>query len=617
MKKFAFQFTLVLAMLVAAAANAQTVVTVTGEITSNTTWTNNNIYLLEGYVYVKNNATLTIQPGTLIKGDLDSKGTLIVARGAKIIADGTKSQPIVFTSNQDNSDERTYGDWGGVIVLGNAPINQTGGEAEIEGGVQNTAGDATYGGNDPNDNSGILRYVRIEFGGVAFEPNNEINGLTLGGVGRGTTIDYVQVSYTGDDGIECFGGTVNMKHLVLTNNLDDDLDTDNGYSGNVQFVLVTRDPNVADAAGDSNGFESDNDATSSDATPRTHPIYSNITVVGPLETSSTAISSYYKRGARLRRNTATSIYNSLIMGYPVGLMVEGTASEANATSDLLQVQNTVLAGNTVPLAVASASTWDIANWFNNAAFNNHILANTSDAMLTSAYAATPNALPTAGSPLLTGSSFTNSNLSDPFFEQVAYRGAFGAENWTECWTEWDPMNATYSGAISYPVPTAQFTFAQTGNAYMFTNMSTNSLLHWWDFGVAGATSTEANPTYTYPSAGTYTITLISSGACGSDTMTQTVTTLNVKEIGESMHAALYPNPANTLATLTFRTSGARNVTVELMDATGRSLATLLSETLQAGSHEVPINAENLTDGMYFVNIRSEKGTTALPLSVTR
>ena len=178
------------------------VVQVSGSITVNTNWTNNNKYILNGFVYVEDGATLNIQEGTIIKGDKPSKGTLIVKRGARINAVGTSSQPIVFTSNQA-AGSRDYGDWGGIVLCGRAPNNQPS-DPTIEGGP-----DAQYGGNDPADNSGTMKFVRIEFCGIAFQPNQEINGLTLGSVGNGTVIENIQVSYSGDDSYEWFGGTVN------------------------------------------------------------------------------------------------------------------------------------------------------------------------------------------------------------------------------------------------------------------------------------------------------------------------------------------------------------------------------------------------------------------------
>ncbi|MFM8513834.1 MAG: T9SS C-terminal target domain-containing protein, partial [Bacteroidota bacterium] len=170
--------------------HAQSVIQVTADITTNTTWTRNNIYVLNGYRYIKDGATLTIEPGTIIKGDKASKATLIVSKTGKIFANGTATEPIVFTSNQP-AGQRTYGDWGGIVMLGNATINVAGGSGLIEGGL--LGADATYGGTNDDDSSGVLRYVRIEFPGIAYQPNNEINGLTMGGVGRKTVIENVQV----------------------------------------------------------------------------------------------------------------------------------------------------------------------------------------------------------------------------------------------------------------------------------------------------------------------------------------------------------------------------------------------------------------------------------------
>ncbi|HRX98264.1 MAG TPA: hypothetical protein P5514_15045, partial [Bacteroidales bacterium] len=308
-----------------------------GEITTNTTWTSGNVYKLNGFVYVRDGATLTIQAGTIIRGDKTNQGTLIVERGAKLVAIGNAAQPIVFTSNQA-AGSRDYGDWGGVILLGKATINVPGGVATIEGGVG-----SQYGGTDDTDNSGTLKYVRIEFPGIAFEPNNEINGLTMGGVGNTTSIDYVQVSYSGDDSYEWFGGTVNAKHLIAFRGWDDDFDTDFGFHGKIQFGVALRDPDIADVSG-SNCFESDNDGSGSSNTPITHPLFSNMSIFGPRVTPSTPINSQYKRAMHLRRNTMCSIYNSVFTGWNIGLFIDGAAAQANATNNDLQIQNMIMSG---------------------------------------------------------------------------------------------------------------------------------------------------------------------------------------------------------------------------------------------------------------------------------
>jgi hypothetical protein len=321
--------------------NATTVTVAAGSLTANTTWTANNVYLLNGFVYVPSGITLTIEAGTVIRGDKTNKGTLIVEMGGKLIAKGTKLKPIVFTSNQA-AGSRATGDWGGVILLGKSAINPAGGTSTIEGGVGRTFG----GGASPvlDDNSGVLEYVRIEYPGIAFEPNNEINGLTMGGVGSGTTLNYIQVSFSGDDSFEWFGGTVNAKHLIAYQGLDDDFDTDYGYNGMIQFAVAVRNPNVADEAGDSNGFESDNDGTGSTAEPFTNAIFSNFSLYGPAATSETTVSSFHKRGMYIRKNSRLSVYNSVIAGWVIGLQIKDASTQAAATANTLQIENTLIVG---------------------------------------------------------------------------------------------------------------------------------------------------------------------------------------------------------------------------------------------------------------------------------
>jgi hypothetical protein len=233
------------------------IVEVEGNITQDTHWTNDRIWRVNGFVIVTNNAILTIDPGTVIFGDAESQGTLVIGRGAKIMADGTPTQPIVFTSEKAPG-LRAPGDWGGVVVLGYAPVNTADGEFYVEG---IPPGPLTLsGGSQPEDNSGVMRYVRIEFAGIELTANNEINGLTMAGVGTGSTFEYIQVSYADDDAFEWFGGTTYGRYLIALGNIDDDFDGDLGWTGKVQFGLIIRDPESADAAsgGHSNAFEQDN-----------------------------------------------------------------------------------------------------------------------------------------------------------------------------------------------------------------------------------------------------------------------------------------------------------------------------------------------------------------------
>ena len=281
--------------------------------------------MLSGFVYVKNNAELTIEPGTVIKGVADTKAALIIEKGSKIIAQGTAEAPIVFTSAKEKG-SRASGDWGGIVICGKATTNKhdggTAGNGIAEGGIG-----STYGGSDDSDNSGILQYVRIEFPGILLTStdNSEINGLTLYSVGSGTTIDHIQVSYSGDDSYEWFGGTVNCKYLVALRGLDDEFDTDNGYRGNLQFLFGLRDPDNSDQSG-SNGFESDNDADGSTLTPTTRPIFSNVTLYGPLTVTETLPANHlFRRAMHIRRGSQLSVYNSVFVGYPRGLILDGTA----------------------------------------------------------------------------------------------------------------------------------------------------------------------------------------------------------------------------------------------------------------------------------------------------
>ncbi len=394
-------------------------------------------YLLKGYVYVQAPGSIHIPAGTVIMGDKDTKGCLIIERGAKIFANGTAAEPIVFTSSQP-ANQRSYGDWGGLIVLGKAP-NNIGASPVIEGGV-----DRPYGGTDANDNSGVIKYVRIEFGGIALSPNNEINGLTLGSVGAGTTIDYVQVSYSGDDAFEWFGGSVNAKHLIAHRTWDDDFDTDNGYSGKVQFGVALRDLAIADAS-TSNGFESDNDANGSTNAPKTSAVFSNMSIFGHYKSiaDTTGASSLIGRGAHIRRNSTQSIFNSVITGYKEGIRLDGTTTQANMTGDSLVLKNVTLAGNVAGLNTAgSADKPTFTAKFNDGAYNNSILANMADLNLNSLDLTMPNFIPQSNSPLLNSADYSNAKLSG-FDNTANFRGAFGNTDWTTSWTNFNPKVTNY------------------------------------------------------------------------------------------------------------------------------------------------------------------------------
>lgn len=406
----------------------------TGDIKENTILKSGKTYTLKGFVYVLNGATLKMEPGVTVLGEKASKASLIITRNGKIEAKGTASSPIVFTSDQPVP---AIGDWGGLIILGNARTNGSfngiAGLQEIEGGVNDSRGTGLHGGTNDNDNSGVLQYVRVEYPGIAFEPNNEINGITFGSVGRGTQVDYVQVAYSGDDGFEWFGGTVNCSHLISYRNTDDDFDSDNGYSGKVQFAISVRDPFTADFAtgGSSNGLESDNDAGGTSSQPKTAAVFSNVTLIGPwAQTGNPA--SPFKRGAHIRKNSAISLFNSVIVGWKTGILIDGKSTAENVSSGLLEVKNVLIAGAGKAIdSAASGQNFDPVGWFNGHS-GNRIKNDNSEAMLMSLDLANLNPAPGGGSPALSGADFSNSKLSG--LKPTSFIGAAGQNDiW---WNNW-------------------------------------------------------------------------------------------------------------------------------------------------------------------------------------
>lgn len=420
---------------------APTTVDVTANITVNTTWTATNVYKVVGQIFVTDGATLTIQPGTVIRGgDAASKPTLVITRGSKIEAVGTAEKPIVFTSGRA-AGSRNPGDWGGVILLGKGAYNTNGGFNSIEG--LPATDDSKFGALAgetaiPADNSGTLKYVRIEFGGLLLSSNNEINGLTFGAVGSGTTVDYVQCSFTNDDSFEWFGGAVNCKHLVAYRGVDDDFDTDNGYSGKVQFCLGVKDPNLYDATynagtkpSTSEGFESDNNEAGDISLPLTSAIFSNFTMIGPAyRTTLVGGGSYplnsHRRAARIRRNSALNVFNSIFMDFAEGLFLDNSgsapsgASENNAYNNILNFKNNILAGMgagkvlNVNTGGNHPAGFNATTWFNDG--NNTGLSTpiTNTGILTAAYNTLDGSIytdldyrPAIGSIALTGADFTD------------------------------------------------------------------------------------------------------------------------------------------------------------------------------------------------------------------
>ena len=397
----------------------------TGMITSDRLLTSDKYYLLSGAVFIQDGATLTIEPGTQVFGEGATNGTLIVAQGGKIIANGRADRPIVFTSDALDG-EKDRGQWGGFIINGRAPVN-TGAVAQGEGDT------GSYGGSDPTDNSGILRYVRVEFAGIEFSPDNELNGIAFQGVGSGTVVDYVQVHFNQDDGIEFFGGTVNAKHLYCTGIRDDSFDWTDGWTGKGQFWVAQQHGDDAD-----NGFESDNEGDNNEAMPRSNPTIYNVTLVGDPNGPES------DTGLLLREGTAATLRNFIVIGFNKGgLDIDTGSSIQLANSGELSVQNTIFYNNRVDGTPGNfevdndgeegtPDSFDEADWARMPSFNNAEV----NPMLRAPYSAsTPDFTPEANSPAVDGTVPVASPPDDGFFTPVNFIGGVDPlRNWLADWT---------------------------------------------------------------------------------------------------------------------------------------------------------------------------------------
>ncbi len=423
---------------------------------STQTLTADKKYLITGQVFVKSGQVLTIEPGTVIFGEKKSKGTLVVEKGGKIEANGTVDKPIVFTSNQQIGD-RDRGDWGGLVILGNAKVNIPNPAVEgIEPQVH-------YGGSDDADNSGTLNYVRVEFAGIELTPNNETNSITFGGVGYGTKLENVQVSYGGDDGFEWFGGSVNGKNLVSFGTWDDCFDLDNGFIGNLQFGLSVRYPSYADQS-DSNGFEMDTNGTNEATDRPTTATISNFTILGPA-IDGNSFSGNYKYGVDLRRRVAVNLYNSVILGFPSGLRMNQSSVYPNYNTGAAEVANNVIyakttktvSGNTEVTAddvlsylTGKGNTIEAGTDFQTSAAYQALGLNPDNFFskkLNTSYPAHPSFALNGGS-LSSGADFSfapfnEAGRSASFDKTVSFKGAFGSNDWTQSWTNFDPINTQY------------------------------------------------------------------------------------------------------------------------------------------------------------------------------
>jgi len=399
-------------------------------VEADTTWTANNLYILDTAIFVQNQAVLTIEPGTTIMGG-ESTATVIIAQGAKIMAEGTARQPIIFTSAQPLGD-RAPQDWGGIILNGYGHLNSPGGVQEGEGGT------GTFGGGenpDDDDDSGNLQYVRVEFAGFEFSPDNELNGIAFQGTGRGGDNHHVQVHYNEDDGIEFFGGAAELKYALVTGCKDDSFDWTLGFNGKGQFWVVFQEGAVqAD-----HGFESDNWEDDMTATPIANPQIYNVTLVGSADTGDSG-----DDGMKLRHGTGGKLYNFIVTKFrETGMTVEDQATwdQANGADPNLTLANSIIYDNGSWTGKANIDdnpegTWQGSlTWFNeDMAMNRDDV----DPMLASpVYYLVPDISLMPGSPAA-DTRYVQFPPNDGFFEPVNYLGAVApGTNWTlDGWTIW-------------------------------------------------------------------------------------------------------------------------------------------------------------------------------------
>jgi hypothetical protein len=337
---------------------------IAGTIEKDTKLLKRNTYQLVGVVYVTNNATLTIEPGTVIRGDDKTCGTLVITNGAKIIAEGLETDPIVFTSNKEKT-ERKPGDWGGIIILGKAPINTLGGLNTLPFDLEPLLNH--YGGQDAEDNSGILKYIRIEYAGRKLSAQKELNGLSLAGVGRKTTVNNIQISFSNDDSFECYGGDLNMSNLISYRTTDDDFDFTQGAQINLSNSIAIRHPFSSDVSG-SRCFEVDSyeKIANTDMSKKMTKINaSNITLVNLEENNQGLV----RESVYVKENTFFNLSNSVVSGFTPFALLEGNITNADANLSKITFKNMIV-NNCVGEITSESSSNDpsFKKWYSNPDF---------------------------------------------------------------------------------------------------------------------------------------------------------------------------------------------------------------------------------------------------------
>ncbi|MDW7680205.1 MAG: T9SS type A sorting domain-containing protein [bacterium] len=449
MKKFVISMTMILMVFISSVVMSAEI-RINRNITSNEYWTSNNVYILDKLVYVEPGATLFIEAGTVIKGAAGQESNakaLIVSRGAKIYAEGTAEEPIIFTAEADDPtnpfdmDSKAVGQWGGVVLLGNARTNAPGGEAYFEGIDPSPL--TLYGGPDDNDCSGVLRYVSIRHGGTQIGAGKEINGLSMAGVGKGTVISFVEVYANKDDAFEWWGGNVRCDHLVAAFSQDDAIDFDEGNRSKLQYVFVIQDANGDKddtRLGEHDGCHKNNIG----GEPNAYPIIYNATYLGAGKDGHEANYIF-----RLRENWA-GVYKNSIFGDFNGKAVRIDNTTSPDSYDRLMAGDLVFTNN-IWFDISAGSDWAsitnadyTANYFSDPTTKNDLLTDFSLTGISRSF----NSKGLDPRPAAHGQAYQDlADLpeDDDFFEYAPYKGAFGATNWLKGWTALDHYGILGSG----------------------------------------------------------------------------------------------------------------------------------------------------------------------------
>lgn len=508
---------------------------------SNITWTSNNIYILDGVVFVDSLATLTIEPGTIIKAE-DGQDTdasaLVIHRYGQIFAEGTADNPIIFTSVNDNLngnlDYMDRGEWGGIAILGRATTNNTGMKS-IEGINEIDPVRSRYGGDEDDHSSGVFKYVSIRHTGINIgsSQGNEIQGLTLGGVGRGTVVEYVESYASGDDGFEWFGGTVNTRYLVAAFCSDDSFDWDEGYTGKNQFWFAIQGIDEAGRVAEMDGATGNEQGT-----PYAMPMVSNVTYIGP----GTDVTPTGDGGQLLifRDNTGGFYYNSIFTDYNgfeggLGITIEDIDNSGDRPEDSrkrleagdLKLENNLWYGFAAGNTINEFSDQDFVQAYLSDPANGNRVADPMLAGISRVRDAGLDPRPLWESPARTGAK----NLDDDYFVQTSYVGAFGSDLWIHGWTALDQLG--YIGVLAD------------------VDESDNNVI----------------PT--------------------SFDLTQN-----------------YPNPFNPSTKIQFTMPEAGNVKLTVYNVLGQQIAELVNDFKAAGTYTINWNAENLSSGMYIYRLES-------------